>query len=132
MVLSKNLHQVYWVEIKVYDESGNVISNGKSVSYNATGPHYGGAATSPNAVTDGNTTSANYFRLAGSNDSYVEIDLGSEYIISKVEVWHYYGDGRTYNDQKTQLLTSDKKTNSARYIQVLKMVHMLRQVVVRQ
>ena len=105
----------HWVEIKVYDESGNVISNGKSVSYNGTGPHYGGTATSPNAVTDGNTTSANYFGLAGSNDSYVEIDLGSEYIISKVEVWHYYSDGRIYNDQKTELLTSDKKTNSVIY-----------------
>ena len=105
----------HWVEIKVYDESGNVISNGKSVSYNGTGPHYGGTATSPNAVTDGNTTSDNYFGLAGSNDSYVEIDLGSEYIISKVEVWHYYSDGRTYNDQKTELLTSDKKTNSVIY-----------------
>ena len=105
----------HWVEIKVYDESGNVISNGKSVSYNGTGPHYGGTATSPNAITDGNTTSDNYFGLEGSNDSYVEIDLGSEYIISKIEVWHYYSDGRTYNDQKTELLTSDKKINSIIY-----------------
>ena len=105
----------HWVEIKVYDESGNVISNGKNVTYNGSGAHYGGTATTPNAVTDGNTTSNNYFGLIGSADSYVEIDLASDYIISKVEVWHYYSDSRVYKDQKTVLLTSEKKISDVIY-----------------
>lgn len=104
----------HWVEIKVYDESGNVISQGKKVTYNGSGEHYGGTATSPSIITDGDTATANYFGLEETNQ-YVEVDLGKEYQISKVEVWHYYKDGRTYYNSKTELFNGDKTKNLVIY-----------------
>ena len=104
----------HWVEIKVYDISGNVISKGKSVTYSGEGPHYGTSGTTISLVTDGDTTTSKYFGLNGVNP-YVEVDLGAEYEISKVEVWHYFGDSRIYYDQKTELLTEGKKEKDTIY-----------------
>ena len=51
----------------------------------------------PQVVTDGNIESANYFGLAaGNNPQAVTIDLGDEYYLDYVRVWHYFEDGRRY------------------------------------
>jgi hypothetical protein len=34
---------------------------------------------------------------------YIEIDLGAEYDLNAIRIWHWYLDGRTYNGTKTVL-----------------------------
>lgn len=57
------------------------------------------AFTNPGVITDGNTATGSY------SDSYpndglqwIQLDLGTSYSLNKVNVWHYYGDARTYRD----------------------------------
>jgi hypothetical protein len=58
--------------------------------------------TSPSTLTDGSTT--NYVGVGGINESvYAQIDLGALYDVSKVKVWHFFSDGRTYKDVIVQL-----------------------------
>ena len=98
----------HWVEIEVYSTSNQLLSTGKTITHNGTSLTYGGTATSLKALTDGDTTSANYVEVRGTTNPYIEIDLGQEYDIGRVKVWHYYNDGRIYNNNKIELLTSDK------------------------
>ncbi len=51
-------------------------------------------------LTNGNTSSQLF---DGGSNRTVTVDLGSAQIISKIIVWHYYNDGRTYNDTKTEI-----------------------------
>lgn len=93
----------HWVEIQVYDTVGNLISTGKNVSSNCSG------MTDFTALTDGVTTAAAYLYSSACNglETYVEIDLGAEYEIGQIKVWHYYTDNRYYIT-KLELLNSDK------------------------
>jgi hypothetical protein len=56
----------------------------------------------PELLTDGKTESDPY--LGGPN--WVQVDLGDEFEIDTIKLWHYYADGRTYHDNKVAL--SDK------------------------
>ncbi len=38
---------------------------------------------------------------------WVQIDLGDEFVIDTIKVWHYWGDGRTYKDNKIALSKDD-------------------------
>jgi hypothetical protein len=90
----------HWVEIEVYSGGVNVAS-GKPVigssAENASYPY--------SRVTDGITTatSTTYASSIATGLQYVEIDLGAEYEIEYVRVYHYHADGRTYNATKTVL-----------------------------
>jgi len=53
-------------------------------------------------LTDGNTETDPY--LGGP--AWVQIDLEEEVQIDTIKLWHYYGDGRTYHENKVAL--SDK------------------------
>ena len=99
----------HWVEIEVYSNSGNLLSKGKTITHNGTSLKYGGTAASLTALTDGDTTSTNYVEVIGATPSYIEIDLGNEYELGRVKVWHYYNDGRKYNENKIELITEDRK-----------------------
>ena len=99
----------HWVEIEVYGNSGNLLSKGKTITHNGTSLKYGGTATNLNALIDGDTTSSNYVEVRGATPSYIEIDLGKEYELGRVKVWHYYDDGRKYNENKIELITADRK-----------------------
>lgn len=90
----------HWVEIQVFDKDNNNIALGK--------PVIGSTAVADGLrpyswVTNGDLTSANWTATALSGLQYVEIDLGAEYEIASIKVWHYYADGRTYNNSKTVL-----------------------------
>ncbi len=96
----------HWVELQVFDTKGNLISANKEVTSNCAG------MTSFAALTDGVTTSSAYIYSSACNgiETYVEIDLGAEYEIGDVKVWHYYTDNRVYIT-KLQLLNNDKTNN---------------------
>lgn len=90
----------HWVEIQVFDKDGTNIALGKPV----TGSVAVADALRPYGwATDGDLNSANWTASTTSGLQYVEIDLGAEYEIASIKVWHYYADGRTYNNSKTVL-----------------------------
>jgi len=49
-------------------------------------------------VTDGYKGTDKYSDSVNSGLQYVQIDLGAYYDLTKVNLWHYFGDGRTYKD----------------------------------
>lgn len=64
-------------------------------------------AVSPSAVlTNGITTSTPYYDL-GTGLQSVTVDLGSVKSVSAIKVWHYYADGRSYNNTKTEVSTDN-------------------------
>lgn len=81
----------HWVEIKVYHKGIN-IAKGKPVTTNAP------AITNAQYVTDDMVDSDLYARTDGGSPQYVQIDLEQVYEdVEYIHVWHYYYDGRTYN-----------------------------------
>ena len=59
--------------------------------------------TAPNAlVLDGVTTSDPYYDT-GSGVKSITIDLGAIYSVSKIKIWHYFADSRTYYNTKTEV-----------------------------
>ena len=80
--------------------STNVALN-KAVT--ASGPFYNG--TSGAIVVDGNKDTAGWADV-GPNAQWVQVDLGQTYGLSRLRLWHYYGDARTYNDVIVQVSDS--------------------------
>jgi hypothetical protein len=91
----------HWVEIEVYDINGNLISSGKNVISSNT------SLGNITALTDGVKATTPYVD-GGTGPQYMEVDLGSEYDIGKVIVWHYFSDGRYYKATKTELYSEDR------------------------
>ncbi|MBP1745245.1 MAG: hypothetical protein H6Q58_2223, partial [Firmicutes bacterium] len=52
------------------------------------------------SITDGSKSTGTFADdyPAGGGLQYVQMDLGAYYDLSKIKLWHYYGDGRKYND----------------------------------
>jgi hypothetical protein len=61
---------------------------------------WGGSA--PQVITDGVINSSSYGEVS-SGAQWVQIDLGAASLISKVKLWHFFNDGRTYHDVIVQL-----------------------------
>lgn len=78
----------HWVEIQAYNIVGSNFAFNKDIwtSSNST--------RLKTLVTDGSTATSPYF----SSYSFVVVDLGFTELIHSIKVWHYWGDGRTYND----------------------------------
>lgn len=93
----------HWVEIEVYDVDGNNVAAGKTVTGSTT-------ITNGTRITDGDLASANYATMA-STLRWVEVDLGIEYEIDYVKVYHYYSDARTYYETRTILYNEDRSTS---------------------
>lgn len=91
----------HWVEMQVYDIKGNNISQGLTSITSST-------ATNLNMLTDGNIASASYIE-GGQGVTYVMIDLGQEYDLSSIRLWHYYADGRTYYGNKVKVASADQQ-----------------------
>lgn len=71
-------------------------------------PTYNGVLGTYNVLsrlTDEDTATANYLEqgLTPQAPTYFQIDLGNAYSIDKIQVWHYYSDGRTYYSTKTEV-----------------------------
>ncbi|GEM_PF-281030 len=67
------------------------VAFGKAVT-SSIGPLANGAV-----VTDGDKTSY-YLAGVGEGLQWIQLDLGQSYDINKINMWHYYDDGRTYYD----------------------------------
>lgn len=74
----------HWVEIQAYNKHDVNVALGKSASSALLTD--GITATSPYSITDS-----------------VQVDLGEVMIVSYLKIWHYYGDGRTYKNIKTEV-----------------------------
>lgn len=81
----------HWVEVQAYDTNGTNLA----LCRNATS----------SLLTDGNTGTSPYYStgIAGVGGRYVEVDLGRICDIKEVRVWHYYGDRRTYHNNRTEV-----------------------------
>ena len=82
----------HWVELQaIYN--GTNVAKGKTAT---------GTATISNAsyITNGDITSSNYADIT-SGTQCITIDLGQEYDLDEIAVWHYWSDGRTYNNNIT-------------------------------
>jgi len=73
-------------------------------------PTCSGAMNSPAYTTDGNTSTGNYTSVA-TGVTWIQIDFGASYDINKVNLWHYYGDGRTFHDVIVQLSNDSSFTS---------------------
>jgi hypothetical protein len=58
--------------------------------------------TNPQYATDGNLNT-NYHTNINAGAAYIIVDLGQNFSLGDVRVWHYFGDGRTYHDVIVQL-----------------------------
>lgn len=62
------------------------------------------AFTSLARVTDGDKNTNNYAdSLTNSGLQWIQIDLGANYNVSSIKLWHYFGDTRKYRDVVVQL-----------------------------
>lgn len=52
----------------------------------------------PELCTDGITTDTGALTDLGAGVKYLQIDFGASFNINEVDLWHYYGNGRTYHD----------------------------------
>lgn len=87
----------HWVEIQAITRDGVNIALGKTVTASASGSNL-------NLITDGNTSSESYATVVSGSLQWVRVDLGDVYDnIDFVKVWHYYADGRAYNNTKTEV-----------------------------
>ena len=81
----------HWVEIQAND------TDGVNVALNADA--YDEVGNPEPELTDGNTNTSPYV----SGNTYMEVDLGSVFLLDNVHIWHYYSDGRTYYGTKTEV-----------------------------
>lgn len=81
----------HWVQIMAYDTTGTNIALNKSVSGDTTNTR----------ITNGSTDTSVYVSAA-EGLKHVIVDLGAACEITKVKVWHYNADGRTYYKTKTE------------------------------
>ena len=95
----------HWVEVEVYDKYNKNVAAGKPIRCS------GAAWLASNIVTDGATASANYYSCPPGSNQWLEVDLGAEYEISRVNIRHYYDDSRTYFSTKTTLFNEDYSVN---------------------
>lgn len=85
----------HWNEIKVLDYNGVNRASGIIATSNA---------SFANAIvyTDG-TVDGSYAGNSTNVLAYAQLDLGAHYPIKEITTWHYYPDGRTYNDTKIEV-----------------------------
>ncbi len=101
---SKN-NGLHWVEIQAISNGINV-AKGANVSSKATLSINNGSGTFSTAVDGKMDDYDQHTELISSTlpeNKCLIIDLGQEYDLEEIAVWHYYGDGRTYKDNITSV-----------------------------
>lgn len=86
----------HWVELQAIYNGNNVALNKTvtgTVAQNASMPY--------SKITDGDLTSVNYGEASIAGLQCVTVDLGQSYNLDEVAVWHYWTDGRAYNENIT-------------------------------
>ncbi len=91
-----------WVELQA-------IYNGENIAKGKIATGIANNSTYPlSRITDGDITSTNYAGVLIGN-ACITIDLGSEYNLDEIAVWHYWADSRTYYNNVTSV-SSDGST----------------------
>ncbi len=96
-----------WVEIQA-------IKNGVNIAYNktvtGTSAQYS-STLSYSKIVDGRIdnfgTDYGYGRSTSAGNQCVTVDLGRSYDLDEIAVWHYYSDGRTYNNNITSVSSNN-------------------------
>lgn len=89
----------HWVQITAFKNDVN-LALGKTV----TGSSVANASWPYTNITDGNFSSGKYGQSNVSGLQWVQVDLGAIVTdLEYVQVFHYYSDGRTYNNSKTEV-----------------------------
>jgi type II secretory pathway pseudopilin PulG len=92
----------HWVELQIYDINGNNISEGlTSVTSSVTVSNW-------TKLTDGDINTANYITVGTTGLVWLVLDLGDEYDLSSIRLWHYYNDGRTYHENEVRVAGNDE------------------------
>lgn len=90
----------HWIQIQALNSSGN-MALGKTVTSNQA-PLVGVERKGLQGITDGNVDTIPYADFAAGL-TWVQVDLGAVFNIKQIKIHHYYGDGRTYNQTKTEV-----------------------------
>ena len=109
----------HWCEIQAWDKYGRNVafgsnvsaytSNGTSIAFNVAKSGVNNSTNSlynkGHAITKGTPSPASTYAWFGATNGlgYIDIDLGQVFEVEKIQVWHYWGDGRTYFKTKTQI-----------------------------
>lgn len=84
----------HWCEFQVINDIGENLAWGRDVELGSTN-------ISNSVATDGVINSA--YIDGGSSNNVLTFDLGYIEDISKIKIWHYYPDGRTYHNNVVQV-----------------------------
>jgi hypothetical protein len=88
----------HWVELEAYGNSINMALGKTGITASASYPN-----GTPSMLTDGVTTSSKYVQVGGSGPHWIMLDLVTPSKIGRINLRHYYADGRIYNDVIVQL-----------------------------
>lgn len=90
----------HWAELEAYSGGQNVaLHKVVTCSYPATNIDY----SNWQLATDGKYGTTDYYVEGGVGPAWMQVDLGQQYVLDYIRIWHYYEDGRTYHDDKTQI-----------------------------
>lgn len=94
----------HWMEIQAIADGTNV-AKGKTITGSVSAK-----SEKPFTYTvDGNIdTITNYGETSSTGNQCLTIDLGQEYDLEEIGVWHYFGDVRKYNSHKVSVASADK------------------------
>lgn len=91
----------HWVEIKAYTFDGVNVSSGKTAI--TTNGSWDSSYGNVSELTNGDINSRPYLGVNNAGPTYVQLDLGRAYYLETIYVWHFYDDGRTYYETKTEV-----------------------------
>ncbi|PEU16775.1 MULTISPECIES: hypothetical protein [unclassified Bacillus (in: firmicutes)] len=94
----------HWIEIQAYDKFNDNKALNKPVSSNVDFP-IGSPLTK---ITDGNLDLANAISPSSTGLCYVQVDLGNQYDIEEIKVWHSFADDRLYHESKLEISDDGK------------------------
>ena len=94
----------HWVEIQAIKDGTN-LAKGKTV----TGTVSAASGNAYTKIVDGLIGSSSYGKSSSNGLQCVTVNLGAVYNLDEIAVWHYYSDGRTYNNNITSV-SSDNST----------------------
>jgi hypothetical protein len=90
-----------WIELQAI-KGGTNIAKGKTVT--STGTINTSLAYSFTYVVDGNINPADLHAYINETGlQCITVDLGNTYNLDEIAVWHYWADGRTYNENTTSV-----------------------------
>lgn len=90
----------HWIEIQAFDVNNTNVALSK-YAVNHKGEE-------PSVLNDGNLDTSQWSSYGMSpspvnGECWQKIDLGKIYELSSLKIWHYYGDGRTYYNTRTEI-----------------------------